>query len=257
MNSTKLREGRFVLALVLISAAFVIIGAMLWIQHETTSEIRQEIKNIINSNLPNNKTTTLISGLEETDKSNQNTFNILLPVFAAWITTVVAFYFHAQTQDQSNKTIQDLSKKITGGLSDMTISEIMSHYPDCRNIEKVNLESSMADVKTKCNRFGNIVVVGDHDNPLGILYSKDIQAASDNSKLNENIHGIQDNITNAMWTEEGVENFANLTPEDKVPAAINKMDSIKKDDPTLRGLVFEKGKMIGIVNYQMLTKPLI
>ncbi len=229
---------------------------MLWMQNSTTYDIRQEIKNIANGTIPNNKTAALISGLQETEKSNQDTFNILLPVFAAWITTIVAFYFHSRSHEQSQNTINKLISQTRGGLSDMTIAQIMDYYPQCRKVITVTPESSMNDVITECNQFGNVVVIGKDGHPLGILYKDDIPATSTGGNLGDNFGNITDNITNTKWTEDGVKNFANLTPEDQVSAAISKMDSIKKETPALRGLVFDKGKMIGIVNYEMLTKPL-
>lgn len=247
------------LAFAIIGLSFFLIGYMLWIQDHTTSELRSQIETMIQSHNMAPNQTALLSALQETDKSNQNTFNILLPVFAAWVTAVVAFYFHTQLQTQAQNTISNLSSQITGSLSDITIAQLMKYYPDAANVVTVKSTDLLKDVLDQCAKFGNVVVTDDAGNPLGIIYSSSfLSTPNDLTKsLNSDFENIQDPITKQMWSQNGkVNNFATLTLQDMVSDAKQKMDNINSNDQRIRGLVLVGGKIAYIVNYQMLTQPL-
>jgi hypothetical protein len=250
-----------VIAFSIIGLAFFLIGYMIWVQDHTTSEMRTQIEELIKSpHMPSNQTiTTLVNALQETDKSNQTTFNILLPVFAAWVTAVVAFYFHTQVQNQSQQTINNLSSQISGHLSDITIAELLKHYPDSKNVVVVKSTDPLNDVKEKCAKFGNVVVTDDNGKPLGMLYSSSFLSlgTAPGQTLKDNFDNINDPITDSLWGKDGkVNNFATLTLQDLVSEAKKKMDNVKPNDQRIRGLVMDGGRVANIVNYQMLTQPL-
>lgn len=255
----KLPSAQASIALAIVGLAFFFIGYMLWMQDHTTSETRSQIEEMIKTHdMPSNKTTAMLDALDKTDKSNQTTFNILLPVFAAWVTAVVAFYFHTQVQSQSQQTINNLTSQITGQLSNMTINDLLKYYPDSKNIVTVKTTSIMNDVIPKCQQFGNVVVIDDTGKPLGIIYSSSLLSlALDNTALQSHFDKIIDPITNDPWSKKGsVDNFAQLALQDSVSYAKQQMDKIKPNDARIRGLVLDGGKVSNIVNYQMLTQPL-
>lgn len=253
-------SSQVLVAFSIIAMSFILIGYMLWIQDRATSEMRDQIKQIINSpKMPSNQTAAVISALEETEKSNQTTFNILLPVFAAWVTAVVAFYFHSKSQDNTNETINKLSSQITGKLSNMTIADLLEYYHDAKDVIKVKLTDKLDDVKEKLKKFSNVVVTDETGKPLGILYGSgliDFGKENNTTILKDIITKINDHITNDTWTEKGVHNFAQITLQDTVSQAKQKMDNIKANDPKIRGLVLDGKKIEAIINYQMLTTSL-
>jgi len=72
-------------------------------------------------------------------------FNILLPVFGAWVGVVIAFYFGSQQK----KRVQDtLEKVITPEekLSGTKVRQLLDKYPSIKNIHKVTLEDTIKDV---------------------------------------------------------------------------------------------------------------
>ncbi|MEO9306709.1 MAG: CBS domain-containing protein [Nitrososphaera sp.] len=247
------------IALIIIGLSFFFIGYMLWMQDHTTSEIRSQIEGMINSHGISSNQTALLAALQETDKSNQSTFNILLPVFAAWVTAVVAFYFHTQTQNQAQDTIQKLSSQITGQVSSMTIDQLLKRYPDSGNVVTVKPTDTLKTVQDQCTQFGNVVVIDENGKPLGLIYSSSLLSlvGTPDSILKDSFDKITDPITGDLWSKEGkVNNYASLTLQDLVSDAKQKMDNVKLNDQRIRGLVMVGSKVAYIVNYQMLTQPL-
>lgn len=72
------------------------------------------------------------------------------------------------------------------------------------------------------------------------------------NKLTKYIH---DFITNKKWTEEGIKNYAELRYDDTLLEAQRLMRSIS-DHPAVRGLVIENGKVVGIIDHDMISSQI-
>lgn len=55
----------------------------------------------------------------------EKTFNTILPVLAAWVGTVLAFYFSAQSLERTHETLDQTIAKAVGTVSDVTVAEKM------------------------------------------------------------------------------------------------------------------------------------
>ncbi len=140
-----------------------------------------------------------------------------------------------------------------------TIRELINDYvdPKDREIIKCVFEDKIKNVNEEIRKHGNIVV-HENDIPKGILYTGDLSASDEelNDKLGDFIEKKKpvDKITGKKWTKNGVENYAVISYKHTLSEAKTLMDSIKKNNPTLVGIVLEDGKMMAIVNYETLTK---
>jgi hypothetical protein len=89
---------------IILIGSFVFIGVMLFIHYIT-------LENLLNSQYITDKNSTAIKELiDNVNTSNQTVFNILLPVFGAWVDVVVAFYF---SSEQEKNTHDILIKKLS------------------------------------------------------------------------------------------------------------------------------------------------
>jgi hypothetical protein len=89
---------------IILIGSFVFIGVMLFIHYIT-------LENLLNSQYITDKNSTAIKELiDHVNTSNQTVFNILLPVFGAWVDVVVAFYF---SSEQEKNTHDILIKKLS------------------------------------------------------------------------------------------------------------------------------------------------
>ncbi|HZI72125.1 MAG TPA: hypothetical protein VFD60_13295, partial [Nitrososphaeraceae archaeon] len=86
-------NAQFWLALAIIIPAFILIAYMLSIQDNTSKMLVDRLfpKGSTSSNLTNQR-----DMIAEFDRSNTTLFNILLPVFGAWVGVVVTFYFGSE-----------------------------------------------------------------------------------------------------------------------------------------------------------------
>jgi hypothetical protein len=88
-------DRRFLLAAIIVGSAFALIGVMLAIHWSTVSTVIRNASNVTN----------LTNVLDSLDKSNQTLFNILLPVFGAWVGVVIAFYFGSEQAKKAQETL--------------------------------------------------------------------------------------------------------------------------------------------------------
>jgi len=91
------QEDRYWLAVGIISASFIIIGGMLGLQQVSVTHITTQIAK---GNFTESEIKTI---LEEVNRSNANTINIILPVFAAWVGAVIAAYFSTEKSKKGNE----------------------------------------------------------------------------------------------------------------------------------------------------------
>lgn len=265
---------RFLLAMLVILASFILIGYMLVQQNQMT----ERFFNIIESkNFDNATSTNLVGAFEKIDKSNQTVFNIMLPVFSAWVGVVIAFYFGSRNTDKAQEAAQEaqkvISKLVVGKGGDITLEELLKLHPESKNVQIVELTDDVKAVDARAKVFGNVVVVQE-EKILGVLYLKDLETAKEKNgkeypddKLG-NVLGkgkVDDHITGQTWDKKGLEkeNYARLSYQDKISDVRTTMEQVKPEpklvepklgEPDVLGLVFDKEKLEAAINYKTLIR---
>jgi hypothetical protein len=250
---------QYSLSRIIILAAFVMIGGMLIIHYTTV--------NIVITHNANNA--TAVTGiLDRLDRSNQTLFNILLPVFGAWVGVVVAFYFGSEQAKRAQEAQEKLVKALSPGeekLSTIKVEDLLNKYPNTKKIQKVTLEDKIKDVITSFGDLSDVLVVKD-DKPLGILYKIDLFSKTELAKqdialsyekpLKEIIAQITDEfITKKKWDiDKGITNLAEVKPDDNLLHARQKMYHISTQVNDVRCVVTDTGgKAIGIFSYDSIA----
>jgi len=210
----------------------------------------------------------------EGDKETQvNLFHALLPLLAAWVGAVVAFYFGAENLQQAQQTLQDvLTAKQK--LAKETIEELLSDLPEAKDVKIVKMDDTIEKVRKDLKNISNVLVVNTDEKPIGILYRWDLAEHADvniyapedkdnKDKLSEKIVKIKEEfITKKPWDKDnGVPNFALLSLKDNLLQAKEKMEELAKSRNHLlsvRGIVLDKeSKIIAIINFANLTEGVI
>jgi len=265
---------RFSLAMVVILASFILISYMLVQQNQMTERFFNIIEN---KNFDNATSTNLVGAFEKIDKSNQTVFNIMLPVFSAWVGVVIAFYFGSRNTDKAQEAAQEaqkvISKLVVGKGGDITLEELLKLHPESKNVQIVELTDDVKAVDARAKVFGNVVVVQE-GKILGVLYLKDLETAKEKNgkeypddKLG-NVLGkgkVDDHITGQTWDKKGLEkeNYARLSYQDKISDVRTTMEQVKPEpklgesklgEPDVLGLVFDKEKLEAAINYKTLIR---
>jgi len=256
--------------MLVVLASFILISYMLVQQNQMTERFFSIIES---KNFDNATSTNLIAAFEKIDKSNQTVFNIMLPVFSAWVGVVIAFYFGSRNLDKAqDATEKVISKLVEGKVEDITLEELLKLHPESKNVQIVKLTDEVKAVEARAKVFGNVVVV-DEGKTLGVLYLKDLETVKvgekyPEAKLEDLLKGgkVVDHITGDTWKEKGglvKENFARLSYQDKISEARTKMEQVKPEskggelkggEHDVLGLVFEKEKLEAAINYKTLLR---
>jgi len=248
---------RFWLAVLIIAPAFILIVVMLGIQSATVGSIIQRTADTTNASALNEL-------FDRTERSNQTLFNILLPVFSAWVGVVIAFYFGSE----QTKRVQDTLEKVLTTeekLSGTKVQDLLNKYPSTKNIHKVTLEDTIKDVINKFGDFSDVLVVKD-DKPLGVLYQKDLYGKTElkdkdiktlyEKKLKDVITQIEEEyITKQKWDIDKImNNFAEVKSKDSLLTARKLMYERSKQIGDVRCVVVdESGKVVGIFGFDSIA----
>lgn len=267
-NNVKKKDGKkkdlkkIGLAYLLISLAFIMIGWMLYIQQESDQQLNDLIKSTINNPATKNQTGNITAVYDSVTKANQALFNILLPVFSAWVVAVVSYYFHSEAQKDSTTALNNANQTIaslTSGNKEQTIGDILDNSPSSYKPIMNEMSDSISKIKANMS-YGNVVIVKDMQNyqPLGVLYDEDIDNLDENSTLSDMIKspGVKDHITGKPWSENGISNYATMTRADSISSALQKMSGISSneaDKTDVRALVLNNGQLIAILDYQTIS----
>jgi CBS domain len=271
------------IAFIIIISSFVFIAVMLYIHYVT-------LQNVLNStfnskNIASNNATVVKDLIDHVNTSNQTVFNMLLPVFGAWVGVVVAFYFGNEqakrTEEAFTKQAEsqhDLIKSLSSDeekLSTVKVQTLLDKFPDTKNIRKVMLKDTIADVIKTFGSFSDVLVVKNDDKPLGVLYKQDlysllppkedIDKEIENKKTGQGSHQNvdktleiignikQEAITNGNWdTINGVKNFVRVTADESLLSARAKMYAISNKVNDVRCVVVNdltSDLPIGIFSY--------
>ena len=209
-----------------------------------------------------------------TDGSNPYTeiFNILLPLFAAWVGAVVAFYFGSENLQQAQQTLNAvISTKEK--LSTKTIDDLLKEHPSARNVKTITMKNKIKEIKSVFENSTNTVVVDLENKPLGILYSFDlskigvnlyeVDSTNDDKSLEDVVVDIkEDYITKQPWDKAvGVTNYVRLSLSDNLFQAkermrkkANSLDNIL----SVRGIVVDDAeKVFAIINFANISSGIL
>ena len=248
------------------------IAVMLYIHYVT-------LQNVLNSkNITNNNVTAVKDLIDHVNTSNQTIFNILLPVFGAWVGVVVAFYFgneQAQRTQQAfteqAKSQHDLIKSLSSDeekLSTVKVQTLLDKFPETKNIRKVGLGDTIKKVIEAFGSFPDVLVVKDNK-PFGVLYAQDLYSIlppkgnlgdEANKTLVELIQDevpqekrIVDHVTGLMWNKDkSVKNFVRITSDESLLSAKAKMYALSNNVNDVRCVVVDdliSDLPIGIFSY--------
>jgi len=247
-------KNRFWIAVLIISVSFGLIASMLAIHSYTTANLLEDVD-------VNNETATknLNSTIEKVNAQNQMVFNILLPVFAAWVATVVAFYFGSENTEKLQNANTTLTNLLSGKVDNVTLKELLDKYPESKEIQFVKYSDTVEASYNKSKKFGNAVVLDHSETLMGIVYEdklKDLaQDSKDKVKTFEQIRDkLKDPYTDKPWSDAPFQNYAMLIYADKLSHARNKLESIKIPNYDAIGLVIEQDKAVAAIDLGTLTK---
>jgi len=260
-SSTVNPRRRYYIAAMIIGPAFFLIGGMLLMQLSATTNTIDFINELISDDAVNKEDIAeIIKNFEDINKSNLTVFNILLPVFAAWVGAVVAFYFGSENLQKAHEALE---KAISPEqkLSKMTVGELMKNQPKTKDVNKVKMDDDIKAVKEKMLKITNVLVVDINNEPLGIIYKWELKDAWNSGKLTDNIKNMEkDFIMDKEWTEKGIKNYASLSVKDTLLDAKKRMDAIAQSIDrrlSVRGVVVEEEKVIGIINFANISAELL
>jgi hypothetical protein len=248
---TKYRLSRLIIA-----GAFVFIGGMLVI-HSVT------VYHVITTNGGN--ATAISTILDRLDRSNQTLFNILLPVFGAWVGVVVAFYFGTEQARKAQETLaQALSPEAK--LSTIKVEEALNKFEQLKEVSTVSLKDKIPDVTKKLQDLPNVLVLDDSGKPFGILYKADLYsqkdiAARDVATFTEPFEDfiaameLNDHITGRKWEKDNViKNFATINADNSLLHARERMYGISTKALDVLCVVVDKDeKPIGIIGFDTIN----
>jgi hypothetical protein len=256
-------NAQLVLALAIIIPAFILIAYMLSIQDNTSKMLVDKLfpKGTTASN-PTNRTEMIA----EFNRSNTTLFNILLPVFGAWVGVVVTFYFGSEQARRAQETLaQALSPEAK--LSTIKVEQALSRFKELNNVNTITMKDKISDVRDQLEKWSNVLVLDDKGKPFGMLYKADLYSQKDIATSNvetfkedtfDNFisnHDLVDHITKTKWQKDNqVKNFATIDADNNLSHARERMYGISTTDLDVFCIVVDKdGKPIGIIGFDTIN----
>jgi CBS domain len=256
-------NAQFWLALAIIIPAFILIGYMLSIQDNTSKMLVDRLfpKGTNSSNLTNQR-----DMIAEFDRSNTTLFNILLPVFGAWVGVVVTFYFGSEQARKAQETLaQALSPETK--LSAIKVEQALSRFEELKKINTVTIKDKIDNLTTKLKDIHSILVLDSNGKPYGMLFKADLYsqkdiAARDIKNFNETTledfissNELVDHITKSKWEKDKpVKNFATISPDNSLLNARERMYGISTTALDVFCIVIDKeGKPVGIIGFDTIN----
>lgn len=273
-------KGQLYLALIIIVGAFIFIACMLAIHYLILTQV------ISPNKVTDKNVTAMMELIDRVDTSNQTIFNILLPVFGAWVGVVVAFYYGSEQAkkgidalsaqaESSQKALVDAYDVEREKLSKIKVQTLLETFPNTKKVHRVTLTdaTTVEHAIKSFGEFSDIVIVNENDNPLGILYKQDLYGALNDtiSDLDDQIKGIKKRdqidqplgeilgnikaecIKGAKWdSQKGWENFATTTPCETLWDARLKMYGCSRKINDVRCIVIDDtstNRVIAIFSY--------
>jgi hypothetical protein len=201
------------------------------------------------------------------EQANVNLFNILLPLFGAWVGTVIAFYFGRENLQTVYNAMSGSMEKMSEAVqpTDPTVGEVIGKDPRATKFVSAKLNENVRQVFDRAgDDVSSILIVDANDKPLGMLFLSDVNRIFASSDRNISTYDnrilqdllttetIIDNVTGRRWTASGVPNYVILDSTEKSKVAGKKL---KEHILGLgvRGIVLNKDKKpYAIITYDML-----
>jgi len=250
------------LGIVLIGIVSILIGFLIFQNYSMTNIQLTNVGNYADNS------TERIDLIDKINSSFTNFFNVLIPVFGAWIGAIIAFYFGAKNNEnvyhsfaQAQQSVSEAIGLTTGRVK--TVKDIIETKAECKNIIKSDLTENIKTMLDKTKEIDNVLIMS-NNKPKAILYLKDLYQTVTKDAILQNHqkdtvetvlqnYKPKDSIKQFEWSNGNIiTNYATLRLSDSVNEAITKL-KVVKDDPNVRGIIFENDEPFGIVNLQTLT----
>jgi hypothetical protein len=237
-------------------------------------ETFKEIFNKITSRAPNSSESAkdLFESFQnyyrEANASNTNLLSILLPVIGAWVGAILAFYYGAKSFERMSRLKATSISPEEDKLAQITIGEVLEKMPEYKDVIMARMSDRVGDSYKKISeKSTNIVLIDENGHPLGIIYKTDFTRNSNRTEqqIMEEQRTFQqfftemnvtDLIKDERWTENGVENYAEILKNDTLLDARAKMQGISQK-PAVSVLVLDEGKKIlGVVTYELFSNAI-
>lgn len=269
-TARKLVGGSFPNGLAIILILGTIVTLILVISfYQATNSYNQGLFNTLLSmkNVDNEtKLNSFQTFYRESNASNTNLLSILLPVFGTWVGAILAFYYGNKNFE---KTVNALSMDVTESetLGRLKVFDVLKQFPDYKNVISAKITEPIGQ-KFKEIKTSTILLIDEANKPLGFFYADDVYRSS--TTINDDVLkkdtrsfqkfineiAIQDEITSQKWTENGIKNYAEISLDDTLLNAREKMKNIS-DKQKVRGLVLNnEGQLLGIITYDLFSSVL-
>ncbi len=167
-SDQKQQYTQYRLSRIIILGAFVFIAGMLIIHYVTVNYV------LVNNNHNDTATKNI---LEQVNASNQTIFNILLPIFGAWVGVVVAFYFGSEQARKAQEALVKVMSTEEEKLAAVKVNALLERFPGTQQPHTVTLQDNIGhilDVFKVTEGLSDVLVVGLDDTPLGVLYKVEL-----------------------------------------------------------------------------------
>ncbi len=159
-----------IIAILIVAATFALIGSMVFlVQHSQQQQI-DIVQRFLDSNVINGtEAKTLIQdSFQSLGDKNKELFNILLPVFSAWVGSVVTFYFtkRKQNKDDDDKKSVNTSNNKTNDDNEYENSSTTSNKDDFENNvirEYLNGKLDKAEAEDRLHTLRKFRDISKHD----------------------------------------------------------------------------------------------
>ncbi|MGI0082881.1 MAG: hypothetical protein ACREAF_03435 [Nitrosopumilaceae archaeon] len=160
-------EGRTVIAVILIAPVFIIFGVILVMHWGYVSQILTLTEELMdNSNQTIQAKQEFLEKMTNTvDRTNQNIYNILIPVFAAWVGAVVAFYFGSRQAQEAQQAQEKVIKEVkaaqgpSDNLSKITVGELIQKYPVLKDFKKFTINATInLEFEKALEDYGEVLI---------------------------------------------------------------------------------------------------
>lgn len=215
----------------------------------------------------------------ETNASNMNLLSILLPVIGAWIGAILAFYYGNKNLEKLSENYDKTVQAIQGSsaenekLGKIKVKEVLEAFPSYKTVNSGKISESVGPKVKALGKFSTLLLTDDTSKPLGFLSLNDVSNSSPITRVDleketksfvdffTQMHNdgrpIIDEITSKEWSDKGIANYAEISLEDTLQAARDKIKAISEKQST-RGLVLDNNKKIlGLITMDLFSKVMV
>lgn len=278
------------LAMIIIIGSIVIMLFLVFIHLNTLSESQKTFTAMFNQAAENKSLSTMDlfesfqNYYREANASNINLFTVLLPVIGAWVGAILAFYYGNKNIEKVTESMTETIKAAANPeekLANLKVWQILERYRQYKEVIKAKISESVGDGYSLITRPAtNLLLTDDNNKPLGILYKTDLtrntsltedDISAETSSFSDFFKAMKkgepnaqppkpptpivDLITEKEWSDQGVQNYAEIDKDFTLLQARDKMKA-QSTKQEIKGLVLEGDKVIGIIPYELFSTVL-